>query len=800
MARKVTPAKPSTRSKAAKPHAKASGGGRAPAKPRSRRPLTRFARVRALLRPLARPALRWGLRLGVIGLLFVVALTGWLDFKVRGNFEGKRWSVPARVYARPLTLYTEQALDRTQLLAELQATGYRRVGKPVRAGQFSASATRVEIFSREFRYWDGAEPSRKVMVSLRDGRVHRISSGGEPVPLVRLEPALIARIYPTHREDRILKRLDELPPQLVAALILVEDRHFFDHFGISPRGIARAMLANVMAGGAVQGGSTLTQQLAKNFFLTPERTLWRKFREALISVILETRYDKETILAAYMNEIYLGQHGRTAVHGFGSAAELYFGRPVDELELHESALLVGLARGASHYSPYRHPERALERRNLVLKIMSERGALSATVAAAARAKPLGVRDKGMRASSPHPGFIELVRAQLRRDYQEDELRSEGLRIFTTMDPSIQIAAEEALRKRLYSLEKQRKLPPGKLQGAVVVVEPSRGQVLAVVGGRNPRDHGFNRALKARRPIGSLVKPAVYLTAFENHYSLDTPIPDEAVAVRLPNGDTWRPKNYDNKQYGEVLLRNALARSLNLATVHLGMKLGVPEVAKTLRNLGVARRINPVPSLLLGTIELTPLEVASLYQPLAAGGFQVPLRAIRDVTDADGKPLGRYALNVRQAADPVAVAELREGLMGVVSGGTARYAGKKLPAHLRVAGKTGTTDDLRDSWFAGFGADRLAVVWVGRDDNRPAKLTGASGALRVWTDLMLAAPPLSLPANQGALEALATAAHERSARAGGCEDDLLGGFIQKLLGSGCEPAGERVDDSNVGRDR
>lgn len=724
----------------------------------------------------------------MVGLLAVVGLAGWLDFKVRAEFEGKRWSVPARVYARPLTVYPEQSLSRAQLLAELESVGYEKVRNPGRPGQFSASAARVEIHTREFAFWDGAEPARRFTVTFSGDSVRRLSAAKAPLALARLEPALVTRIYPNHREDRILKRLDELPPELVAGLVMVEDRHFLEHHGISFRGLARAMFENIKAGGAVQGGSTLTQQLAKNFFLTAERTLWRKFREAIIAGILEARYDKETILAAYLNEIFLGQHGRNAVHGVGSAAWYYFGRPVDELALHESALLIALARGASHYNPRRHPERALERRNLVLSLMADRGVVSDEAARTASARDLGVRRGSGGAANPHPAFVQLVREQLRRDYREADLRTEGLRIFTTLDPASQRAAETALTTRIAQLEKSRKLPIGELQGAVVVVEPASGQVLAVVGDRDPRAHGFNRALNARRPIGSLVKPAVYLAALEAGHRLDTPLLDAAISLPLPTGKVWAPSNYDGREYGDVPLAEALSRSLNLATVRLGLDLGVEAVAKRIERLGVEQPVKPLPSLLLGTLELTPLEVARLYQPIAAGGFQVPLRTIRDVTDANGRPLGRYPLSTRNVADPVAVAELQEAMVGVVENGTARYAHRMLPKHLRLAGKTGTTDDLRDSWFAGFGADRLAVVWVGRDDNKPAKLTGSSGALRVWTDLMAAAPPRSLPPAAPARSTVLADNQTRSA-AGGCEGDLLGGFIERLLGSGCPPASE-----------
>ena len=745
-----------------------------------RKPLKRRTRPSALRR-WAAPLKKWVLRASVLAALALAALTGWFDLKVRSDFEGKRWAVPARLYAKPLTLYPDQTIARSTLLAELKAAGYTGVKKTDRPGQYAAGSKRIDIYLRPFRFWDGEEPGQQVSIDFTGSRIARIRVGGKNLPLLRLEPALIGRIYPHHKEDRILKKLEHMPQALVTGLLAVEDRHFYDHAGISVRGIARALLANIMAGAAVQGGSTLTQQLAKNFFLTSERTLWRKSKEALIALILEARYDKRTILNAYMNEIYLGQQGNNGIHGFGSAAWLYFGRPVEELKLHECALLVGLARGASYYNPRRYPKRALKRRNLVLAVMADNGVITPAQAKAAKARSLGLKKGGVSPSSTHPAFMELVRAQLQRDYASADLTGEGLRIFTTLEPSTQKAAETALENRLAKLERAKKLPPGKLEGAVVVAEPTNGQILAVVGSRNPQAHGFNRALAARRAIGSLVKPAVYLTALEERRSLDSLIDDAPIAVRLPEGRTWRPNNYDGRSRGTVPLRDGLVHSLNQATVRLGLELGVARVARTLKALGVARSIQPVPSILLGTVE----------------GFKVPLRVIRAVTHANSAPLKRYALDVHQAVKPAAIGKLRTAMVEVMERGTARYAHRTLPKHMRMAGKTGTTDNLRDSWFAGFGADKLAVVWIGRDDNRPAGLSGSNGALRVWTDLMAAVKPRPLPAGKTPIADAGVenvALDERRGQpAGGCEGDLLGGFIQSLLGSGCAGHGQDVEE-------
>jgi len=681
----------------------------------------------------------WKAVLGLLVLsgLLIGAYSVYLGKTVRVKFEGKRWAVPAQIYARPLDLYSGANVSAEQLKAELQFLGYRKVAKVSAPAQWAQKGGRFNIHTRDFTFWNGREPGQAVVLDTNASGVTRIRSGRKEVDLLRLEPALVGSIYPAHNEDRVLVQRAELPDDLVNGLLAVEDRRFYAHAGVDLRGIARALVANIRAGKTVQGGSTLTQQLVKNFILTSERSVWRKFNEALMALIVDARYSKDEILEAYANEIFLGQEGGRAIHGFGLGAYFYFNRPLRELRLHESALLVGLVKGASFYNPRRHPQRALERRNLVIDRMQALDFVTQAQADKARQQKLGVTVRGAAHGHRVPAFVDLVRRQLRRDYREEDLTSEGLRIFTTMDPWVQQRAATALGKRLQRIEKGRRIEPGSLQGALVVVSAQNGEVQALVGGRDAGFAGFNRALDAVRPIGSLVKPAVYLTALSNpdRYTLSTLVEDKAVDMTLPGGQRWRPKNYDRKLHGEVPLHEALSRSLNLATVNLGMEIGLRPVASTLRSLGVSREFDAFPSLLLGALSLSPLEVAQLYQSLAAGGFNSPLRAIRAVLDVDQEQLQRYPLTVTQAADPAAVFLLTRNLVEVTESGTGAGLRRLLPKGLQVAGKTGTTNDLRDSWFAGFSADRVAVAWVGRDDNASTGLTGASGALPVWADLM-----------------------------------------------------------------
>jgi penicillin-binding protein 1B len=604
------------------------------------------------------------------------------------------------------------------------------------------------VHTRPFRFWDGSEPERVLDIRIENGQVAGLqdATGGADPALVRLDAVLIASIYPTHNEDRVLIRSQDLPPLTVATLLAVEDRDFYDHWGVDPRAIGRAMWRNLRAGGVVEGGSTLTQQLVKNFYLTDERTLVRKVNEAFMALLLDLHYSKNEILEAYANEIFLGQDGNRAVHGFGLASRFYFNRSLDELGIAETALLVALIKGPSYYDPRRHPERATARRNLIIDTLQQQGLISGEQTEAAKKAPLGVSDKGGRPAGAYPAYLQLVRRQLQRDYREEDLQSEGLLVFTTLDPLIQAATEVAVTKQVPELERSRGFKAGTLESAAVVASAAQGEVLALVGGRDPSFAGFNRALEAVRPIGSLVKPVIYLTALSDpeHYNLVTKLTDTPVSLRTGDGKLWQPHNYDRKTHGMVPLYRALAKSYNLATVNLGLELGVDQIAETLGDLGVRRAVSTVPAMLLGSVSLTPIEVAQVYQTLAAGGFKAPLRAIREVLDASGRPLNRYPLALEPAADAAAVYLTTWAMQQVVRQGTAASLKKRLPEDLTVAGKTGTTNGLRDSWFAGFSGDKVAVVWVGRDDNKPTKLTGASGALRIWGDIMTTVENQPLP--------------------------------------------------------
>ncbi|MGB5540599.1 MAG: penicillin-binding protein 1B, partial [Gammaproteobacteria bacterium] len=658
--------------------------------------------------------------------------------QVTAQFTGKRWSLPARVYARPLDLYAGQELTPEQLVSELKALNYRPVRSVQQAGQYSRNSNVFHIMTRPFTFWDGQEPARNLRVGFSGGAVAQLADRGSggTIALARLDPVLVGSFYPAHNEDRVLLQLEQVPVSLTDALIAIEDRGFYQHHGIAPLAIVRALWANIRAGGVVQGGSTLTQPLVKNFFLTSERSLVRKVNEAIMALLLEFNYSKDEILEAYLNEVYLAQDGSRSINGFGLASYFYFDRPLVELSVDQYALLVGLVKGPSYYNPWKHPERARARRNLVLDIMAELKLIGTEEAGRARSQKLGVGPVGRKAINTFPAFLDLVRRQLQTDYRDEDITSEGLTIFTTLDPQAQWQVERVLSMRLDELERGLGMERGKLEGAAVVTSVQGGEVLAMAGGRDPKFVGFNRALDAYRQVGSLLKPAVYLTALEQpqRYTLATLIDDSPLTYTARNGDVWEPGNYDRQNHGMVPLYQALAHSYNISTARLGLAIGVDKVVDTLRRLGVEQKLNPYPSLLLGAVEMSPFQVTRMYQTFASGGFATPLRAITAVLASDKTPLQRYPLNVHAAIAPGPDHLITTALLYVVREGTGQAIYHALPADRNVAGKTGTTDDLRDSWFAGFTGDRLGVIWVGRDDNQPTGLSGSTGALRIWRDV------------------------------------------------------------------
>ncbi|MGH8133659.1 MAG: penicillin-binding protein 1B [Steroidobacteraceae bacterium] len=658
-----------------------------------------------------------------------------LDLLVTRQFEGRRWTVPAQVYAAPLELYAGLALTAPQLEQELQRLHYRRVEQLDRPGTYRVSGARLDVALRPARFADETRDAQLLSIFIGPGGVAGLrDANGREVPVLRLEPLLIGSIFPSHGEDRIIVTPREVPPLLPAALAAVEDRKFYSHHGVDPAAIARALWVNARAERIEQGGSTLTQQLVRSYFLSTRQTFSRKLREAIMAIALDAHFTKADLMNAYINEIFLGQDGDRAIHGFGLASQFYFGKPLAECDLAEVALLVAVVRGPSYYDPRRHPDRALARRDLVLKELTEQRVVSAQQAGAAARRPLGVTSRP--AGAYYPAYLDFVRRTLRRDYRDQDLTEAGLAIYTSLDPRAQDAAERALERELARLDRAKQRGTDQLEGAVVITAPQSGDVIAIVGGRDVGYDGFDRALDARRSMGSLVKPFIYLTALESgRYNAATIVQDAPVDVRLANGRHWRPENFTRQVYGPVPVVRALADSLNLATVGVGLDVGLPKIAATLQSFGLAAAPEQVPAMVLGAVSVTPLDAAQLYNGLANGGFRNPLRAVRAVIGADGKALKAFALQVTPVAPPEAVYQLDRMLVQVMNRGTGRSARALLAPDLIVAGKSGTSSDYRDSWFAGFSGSHLTVVWVGYDDDAPTGLTGSAGALPVWAHIM-----------------------------------------------------------------
>ena len=673
-----------------------------------------------------------------IALIVLVAFTGawivYLDRVVTRDFQGRLWSVPARVYAQPLDLYAGAPVTADDLEEELHRLHYRSGDPAAGPGVYRRHGGDFELHARRVRFVD--ELREPELVSIRAGSDSIIGlrhADGTELPIFRLDPLLVGNVFPVHGEDRIVLSPGDVPPLLRLGVKAVEDRRFDEHHGVDPYGILRALWADLRAGRVIQGGSTLTQQLVKNYFLSDEQTISRKATEAVMALRLEAHFSKDDILVAYLNEVYLGQDGSRAIHGFGLGSEYFFAKPLAELDVGELALLIGLVKGPSYYDPRKHADRARARRNVVLQELADARLIDAAAAKRAAAEPLGLRPPG---GGYVPAYLDLVRRHLKRDYAEADLAAAGLTVYTTLNPRAQAAAEQSLARHLSRLDAASRVRGAHLEGAVIVADPNSGDVVAVVGGRSVDAEGFDRALDARRPIGSLVKPAVYLAALETgRYNAATMLDDAPITLKLSDGSTWAPQNYTHEIYGRVPMVRALAESMNLATVRLGLDVGLPRVADTLVSLGLETRPTLNPSLLLGTVEMTPLEVVQVYTTLANGGFRARLRAVQAVLDEQGRPLKSFKVQVEAAAAPAAVYQLDRMLTLVTARGTGRGASARLPPGTIVAGKTGTSSDTRDSWFAGFTGTYLAVVWVGYDDNRSTGLTGAAGALPVWADVI-----------------------------------------------------------------
>lgn len=679
---------------------------------------------------------RFLLKVAFSGAVLTVFYGGYLDWQIRSKMDGQIWRLPAEVYSRIESVKISDNLAFDEVIQILLDNEYRQTTMVAAPGDFKLEDDTIVVLRRAFPFPDKPEPQRVLRLRFVDNKLNRIEDlvAVKAIDEFRLAPKLIAMLE-SDNEDRLAIPLQNYPRLLIDALILTEDRRFYDHHGINPVGIIRALITNIRAGQTVQGGSTLTQQLVKNLFLSSERTITRKANEALMSLVLDWRYDKNRILETYLNEIYLGQNGDTQIHGFELASQFYFGRSIREISLDQIALLVGMVKGPSLYNPWRNPQNALERRNVVLKLMLEHKMIGDELYQLLSQRPLGVQQKGQ-ISRKYPSFIQTLQADLRRELGEHKMSSLlGARIFTTMDLKQQAQAENAVVNTVSQLQLKTKNPY--LEGAMIVADYRVGEIRAVVGGLQTQYAGFNRALMAKRQIGSLVKPSIYLTALSNpeQFRLNTPINNQPITINVKGSPPWQPRNYDKKYSGSVMLMDALAHSLNIPTVNIGMKVGLSKVIDTQKAMGWDNvEIPKVPAMLLGAYTISPYDVTKLYQTIANQGGRIEITTVDTIADRQGNIIYQHDKTAKQVVPQEAAFQTLFAMQQTVERGTARSLQNDY-ADLRLAGKTGTTNDARDTWFVGIDGKNISTVWLGRDDNGETKLTGASGALQIYKDYL-----------------------------------------------------------------
>lgn len=673
----------------------------------------------------------------------MVVYCGYLSIQIEKRFSGRRWSIPSKVYSDTTILYPGQQTNRSLFDEKLNRLGYREVGHiPSNKGELRRTESTIQLYLHDFivpsRYKEGIP----VQIRFDENQIESITNlnTGQLLPILELEPEEVMLFFGPHRERRQLVSIDQVPEHVIHAVLAAEDRRFYKHKGLDPKGILRAIYTNLRHASIRQGGSTITQQLAKNYFLTPKRTFIRKLKELFLSLTMEVMYEKNEILEIYLNEIYLGQKASEAINGIGEASFFYFGKPVSDLSLNGAATLAGLIRGPNHYSPYIDKDRCRKRRNIVLNAMYEQGWISDEELKMALPLPVeavGYASYGKKA----PYFMDYLSEQLNVLYSPQDLSSLGLSIYTTLDTQVQMAAEDALKKGLDLLEKSnpelhREDPRQQLQAAVVVMQPKTGYVLAMVGGRDYSVSQFNRITQARRQPGSAFKPLVYLSGLDK-FTPASILSNEPRIYEI-DGKEWMPQNYVPMIEEHVRMREALARSINLATVDLAMQVGLDQIISTVDRFGFSTPLKPYPSIALGAFEVIPLEMARAYCPFAADGVLSYPLALKEVLDENDVVLERRHVSIKQVTTPEKAFIMSSLLQSVVENGTAnslRGMGIAFP----VAAKTGTTNDYRDAWFVGYTPDILALIWVGFDDGTSIHASGSKAALPIWAGLMNALP-------------------------------------------------------------
>jgi penicillin-binding protein 1B len=735
--------------------------------PPPRAPASRVRRRRRL-------RLLVGLLLGV-PLLAALAVGGYyyavFARLIDERLQGERLRTLPRVFARPFEVRRGQWLSSSQLVERLNDLGYAERPKAERPGEFAGDNTLLTLVPR-----GGDYPGRTVRVTFTprglasggpigpDGKpvrtpaIERIAiEAAGPVESVRLEQPLLTAIITANREKRRRVSLTLIPKHMVQAVLAIEDRRFYDHPGIDPIRIAGAIITNLKGDKPyLVGGSTLTQQLVKNFFLTPEKSMKRKLQEQFLAVVLETRASKDEILELYLNEVYLGQRGSFGIHGVAEAARMFFGKDVTNVSLAEAATIAGVIQAPHTHSPFSSPTRSRDRRNLVLQTMVDSGYVNRVSAERAGREPVETVRHGLGTEASY--FVDVLGQTLTDQYPGLLGSTQPVDIFTTLDTNLQRIAQEAVAAGAVQIDGQlaRKGIKGRAQIALIAIDPRTGEVLAYVGGRSYSQSQFNRAFSARRQPGSVFKPFVYLAAFEDaaaagrmNLTPATVVNDEQTTFTFED-KTWTPGNYEDEYDGLITLRRALAMSRNTATVRVAEMVGFGTISTFWKRFGSSTSPRPYPSIALGVFEATPWEIASAYTVFPNLGDVQPAHVVMRITNgnANVKVNTQASTRVARRDTTFLVTNMMRSVINDGTGATARGLGFALDA----AGKTGTTNDMRDAWFVGFTPELLTAVWVGFDDNQPLGLSGAVAALPIWTRFMMGAlagrPTLPFEAPEG----------------------------------------------------
>ncbi|WP_232037594.1 bifunctional glycosyl transferase/transpeptidase [Candidatus Erwinia haradaeae] len=667
------------------------------------------------------------------GFIMIIVYGFWLDYKIQRRINGKIWRLPAAVYSRIVTLELNKLYTQQNMIDLLEGAQYRKVTHSLRLGEFTINKNSIEMIRRPFAFPGSPEEARHIRLTFSNSYLHKIQDldSGCNLSFFRLDPRLITFLNAPNREQRLFLARSSFPDFLVKTLLITEDRHFYHHAGISLHAIARAFLMNIIAGHTIQGGSTLTQQLVKNLFLTNQRSLLRKVNEAYMAIIMDARYNKDRILELYLNEVYLGQIGNNQIHGFPLASLYYFGRPVDELTLDQQALLVAMVKGASFYNPWRNPSVTLERRNLLLRLVRQKNIIDSKCYRTLRTRALGVNHESDLMAT-QASFMQLVDHELQANLGNIIQDFSGFKIFTTLDPLSQDSAAKSIREGVAVLRKEKSIDD--LESAMIIVDRFTGEIRAMVSGSNSKFLGYNRALYVHRPIGSLAQPAIYLTAFSqpDTYHLNTWISDNPIQLRQLNKKIRRSKNNPQLFSGHIMLIDALTYSINVPIINLGVTLGLHSIFQTWSKLGAPKdQLKPLSAVLSGDLNLTPIEVAQAFQTIASGGNYSKLSTLCSVLSENGIVLYERLPKIIRSFSPQAAYLTLYAMQHIVDHGTSeRTLGALYPA-AHLAGKIGTTNYLIDNWFSGIDGKEVAITWVGCDNNQTTKLYDANEAMKIY---------------------------------------------------------------------